>query len=42
MPFEKNNSNEQIKIDPSKQQEQIDRDFDAILKEYQDMSHEEQ
>jgi hypothetical protein len=42
MPFENNNSNEQIKIDSSKQQEQIDKDFDDILKEYQNMSHEEQ
>ena len=42
MPFENNNSNEQIKIDTSKQKEQIDRDFDDILKEYSEMSHEEQ
>jgi len=42
MPFENNNSNEQIKINPSKQQEQIDRDFDAILNEYQNISHKEQ
>lgn len=41
MPFENNDNNEQIKIDPSKQQEQIDRDFNDIIWEFQKMSHQE-
>jgi hypothetical protein len=41
MPFENNNSNEQIKIDPSKEQEQIDRDFEDILAKFQEMTLQE-
>lgn len=42
MSFEKNNNIENQQIDLSKKQEQIDKDFDDILKEYQNMSAEEQ
>jgi hypothetical protein len=42
MPFENNNSKEEVKIEPSEQQKITDEAFDDILKEYQDMSHEEQ
>jgi hypothetical protein len=39
---ELNNNNEQNNIDPSIKQEQIDRDFDAVLKEFMDMDKKEQ
>lgn len=42
MSFENNNNIENQKIDLSKKQEQIDKAFDDILKEYQNMSAEEQ
>lgn len=40
--FENNNNIENQAIDPSKKQEQIDRAFDDILKEYQKMTPKEQ
>lgn len=42
MSFENNNNIENERIDLSKKQEQIDKDFDSILKEYQKMTAEEQ
>ena len=42
MTFENKNNQEQIQIDPTIKQEQIDRDFEDVLKEFQDMSHQEQ
>lgn len=37
MSFENWNNLEQQTVDPSIKQEQIDRDFDAVLKEFMDM-----
>lgn len=42
MSFENWNNMEQQTVDPSIKQEQIDRDFDAVLKEYQNMSTQQQ
>ncbi len=42
MAFESSNNPEQQSVDPSIKQEQIDRDFDAVLKEYQNMPPKEQ
>lgn len=42
MTFESSNNPEQQSVDPSIKQEQIDRDFDAVLKEYQNMPPQEQ
>lgn len=42
MTIENNNNNEQIQIDLTIKQEQIDRNFEDVLKEFQNMSHKEQ
>lgn len=41
MSFENNNKIENQQIDLSKKQEQIDKAFDDILKEYQNLSSED-